>query len=64
MFWVTKSCAQVNSLLESRHFQQYFSYIVAISFIGGETHRPAASHWQICHIMLYRVHLAWAGFEH
>jgi len=25
-----------------RHFQQYFSYIVAVSFIG----RPAASHWQ------------------
>jgi hypothetical protein len=33
-----------------RHFQQYFSYIVAISFIGGETEvpgenqRPVASH--------------------
>jgi hypothetical protein len=27
----------------SRHFQQYFSYIVAVSFIGGgpeENHRP------------------------
>jgi hypothetical protein len=21
-----------------RHFQQYFSYIVAVSFIGGENH--------------------------
>ena len=39
------------------HFQQYFSYFVAVSFIGGrntkkvhvpgENHRPAASHWQI-----------------
>jgi hypothetical protein len=29
-----------------RHFQQYFSYIVTVSFIGGENHRPAASHWQ------------------
>jgi hypothetical protein len=33
-----------------RHFQQYFSYIVAVSFIGegtgvpGENHRPAVSH--------------------
>jgi hypothetical protein len=35
-----------------RPFQQYFSYIVAVSFIveetgvPGENHRPAASHWQ------------------
>jgi len=35
------------------HFQQYFSYIVAVSFIGGgnrrvpgENHWPVASHWQ------------------
>jgi hypothetical protein len=36
------------------HFQQYFSYIVGVSFIGdrkpefpGENHRPAAaSHWE------------------
>ena len=33
--------------------QQYYSYIVAVSFIGEETrvptekHRPATSHWQI-----------------
>ena len=29
--------------------QQYFSYLVAISFIGGgpgQNHRPVASHWQ------------------
>ena len=26
-------------------------------------HRPVSSHWQFYHIMLYRVHLAWAGFE-
>jgi hypothetical protein len=25
------------------HFQQYFSYIVAVSFIGGGNHRPVAS---------------------
>jgi hypothetical protein len=25
------------------HFQQYFSFIVAVSFIGGENHRPVAS---------------------
>ena len=33
-----------------RHFQQYFSYIVVVSFIGGEKRstrwKPAASHWQ------------------
>ena len=33
-----------------RHFQQKFSYIVAVSFIGvgvlGEYHEPVASHWQ------------------
>jgi hypothetical protein len=28
------------------HFQQYFSFIVAVSFIGGENHRPVASQWQ------------------
>jgi len=34
------------------HFQLYFSYIAAVSFIGGgnrvprQTHRPAANHWQ------------------
>jgi hypothetical protein len=40
------------------HIQQYFSYIVVVSFIGGENHSPVASHWQLYHIMLYRVHLA------
>jgi len=29
-----------------RHFQQSFSYIVAVSFIGGENHGPATSHWK------------------
>ena len=34
----------------------------------GEKHRPTASHWQtlshiIYHMMLYQVHIAWAGFE-
>jgi len=37
------------SYKNEQHFQQYFSYIVVVSFIGGvheENHRPAASHWQ------------------
>jgi hypothetical protein len=35
------------------------SYIVAISFIGGENHRPVASHWHILpHNVVYQVHLA------
>jgi hypothetical protein len=35
-----------------RHFQQYFSYIMAVSLLveviggPGENHRPVASHWQ------------------
>ena len=30
----------------SRYFQLYVSYIVAVSFIGGENNQPAASHCQ------------------
>ena len=43
--------------------------IVEVNHISGctrvsrENPRPAASYWQTDHIMLYRVHLAWAGFE-
>ena len=52
------------------HFQQYFSYIVAVSFIGGGN-RSTRRKPQTCrkslrqtyHIMLYQLHLAWAGFE-
>jgi hypothetical protein len=35
-----------NSLFDGvyRHFQQYFSYIVSVSFNGGGNHRPVASH--------------------
>ena len=34
----------VRVMVVKRHFQQYFSYIVAVSFISGENHRPVASH--------------------
>jgi len=54
----------------SRHFQQYFSYIVAVSFIGGgnlSTRRKPPtcrkSLTNFYHIMLYQVYPAWAGFE-
>ena len=33
-------------------YQQYFSHIVLVSFIGGETTAPGENH-----IMLYQVHL-------
>jgi len=27
-------------------FQQYVSYIMAVTYIGGENDGPATSHWQ------------------
>jgi len=44
------------------HFQQYFSYIVAIGFIGGghRSTRHDASHWQTLSEIFNRVQLSWA----
>ena len=39
------------------HFQQYFSYIVAVSFIGGGNRRKPPTCHKPYHIMLYWVHL-------
>ena len=45
-----------------RHFQLYFSYIVAVSFIGGEVLDKTTNISQVTDklhlIMLYQVHLA------
>jgi hypothetical protein len=41
------------------HFQQYFSYIVAVSFIGGGNHQPVTD--KLYHIMLYTS--PWSRFE-
>ena len=45
-----------------RHFQQYFIYIMAISFIGGGNQRKALTCRKSltnCNLtMLYRVHVA------
>jgi len=51
------------------NFQQYFSYIVAVSFIGGGNRstwrKPPTCHKSLknYHIMMYCVHLTQVGFE-
>ena len=37
---------QTYLIFVTRHFQQYFSYIVTVSFIGGGNHRLVASQCQ------------------
>ena len=54
-------------------FNATFNNISAISWwsvllmeetrMPGENYQPATSHWQFYHIMLYRIHLTWVGFE-
>ena len=37
--------------------------LMMLTEVPRENHQPSASHWQTYNIMLYQVHLAWAGFE-
>jgi hypothetical protein len=67
VFGIDSSCFRVIVLNAT------FNNISAISWrpvllveetgVLGENHRPTSSHWQIYHIMMYRVHFAWAGFK-
>jgi len=56
MYFMERSTICLNKCTENdivktlvdRHFQQYFSYIVVVSFIvPGENHRPTTSNWHI-----------------
>ena len=40
--------------------QQYFSYIVAVNFIGGGNYRPFASHWQTLSHNVVQLALSWS----
>jgi len=37
--------------------------LVEESGVPGKNHRPTTRYWQTYHIMLYWVHLSWAGVE-
>ena len=67
---IFKHFTNLQSYGVKRHFQQYFSYIVEVSFIdggnrstrtAGENHRPAASHWQTLshNVVPCTSHLSW-----
>ena len=49
------------------HFQQYFRYIMAVSFIGEGTRntlrKSPTCRKSLVNIMLYPVHPSWVGFE-
>ena len=48
----TDRCVLVCLMVFQQLFQQFFSYVVVVSFIGGgnrgpgENHRPVSSHWE------------------
>jgi hypothetical protein len=53
-----------NATFNSTSVISWRSILLARTGVHGENHGPAVSHWQtLSHVMLYQVHLVWAGFE-